>query len=120
MTTKSAHSTVIDDKIPMNIRCDGENNNVKQMTKAREPPPVAARKSLSERKNSAVAVVQPRKKEKVMDERLMEQILQMQIKKNSTSLDNRNNNQNSINQTKVESNKTKQCTEIDGKIALEI
>lgn len=49
-----------------------------------------SRKSV-ERKCSSVAIVQPRKKEKMDERKLMETIVQMQIKKNS--VDNKNNNQ---------------------------
>lgn len=64
---------------------DGDNNNAKSRPKEQSK----SRRSVADKRGPGVAVVQPRKKEK-MNEKLMETIVQMQIKKNS--MDNRNNN----------------------------
>lgn len=53
--------------------------------------PRESRKYSADKKGSSVAVVQPRKKERMDERKLMETIVQMQIKKNS--MDNRNGNQ---------------------------
>lgn len=52
---------------------------------------VASTQKTSKKKTSTVAIVQPRKKEKMNERELMEIILQMQIKKNSQVNRNRSN-----------------------------
>lgn len=56
---------------------------------------VASTQKTSKKKTSTVAIVQPRKKEKMNERELMEIILQMQIKKNSQMNRNRSNIHNS-------------------------
>lgn len=78
--------------------CDGDNNNVKS-----RPKEHTKSKELRNKKNSSVAVIHPRRKEKMDEKKLMETIVQMQIKKNS--MDNRNNNRKGTNAVKSEVSK---------------
>lgn len=71
--TKSAHNAAHD--LNNGIQCASE-----KMTDCRESNNSASRKGTS---GASVAVVQPRKKERMDERKLMETIIQMQIKKNS-------------------------------------
>lgn len=89
--TESAHLS--SSKTDVGI-CDGDNNNIKSRPKEHSRSK-ELRKSSADKKSSSVAVVQPRKKEKMDEKKLMETIVKMQIKKNS--MDNRNNNRKNGN-----------------------
>lgn len=94
-TEKSAHHTDADDCSHSNmisVRSRSECGTTKEKSNSLNAfeKDTNSRKC-ADRKTSSVAIVQPRRKEKMDERKLMETIVQMQIKKNS--VDNRNNNQ---------------------------
>lgn len=92
-TVKSAPNSSADHKM-ISVRGNGNGSATKEQSKAFDAfeKDTNGRRCV-ERKPTSVAVVQPRKKEKMDERKLMETIVQMQIKKNS--MDTRNNNQRS-------------------------
>lgn len=104
--TKSAHPT---SEIEDNSKCSSKQNianeetthakcetvNGKDVVYSAMPSRSSAQKIKSN--GASVAIVQPRKKDKMDERKLMETIVQMQVKKNSMDYGNRNNKNNNIN-----------------------
>lgn len=97
-SVKSAHTdSTVDssNQTKMISVCSSKCSATKEQTKALDASEKDTNsRRCGERKSSTVAIVQPRKKEKMDERKLMETIVQMQIKKNS--MDNRNNNQRNV------------------------
>lgn len=106
-TVKSAHHSSADHKM-INVR-NGNGSATKEQSKALNAfeKDTNSRRCM-ERKASSVAVVQPRRKEKMDERKLMETIVQMQIKKNS--MDTRNNNQRNGPQNALPTTTAKKST----------
>lgn len=98
-TVKSAHTSNADNcnhNVMINVRSGNKCSATKEQTTALDTfEKDTNSRRCADRKSSTVAIVQPRKKEKMDERKLMETIVQMQIKKNS--MDNRNNNQRNGN-----------------------
>lgn len=94
---KSAHN-INANTVAHNIQCVNKAYNVDSNASDRKETVASAvthRRSVDKKSGTKLAVVQPRKKERMDQATLMETILQMQIKKNALLYRNKGNNTNS-------------------------